>query len=42
MTVKCMYGDPEERFMKQETLDLQDAIQYFVNLNDDFFMEDEE
>jgi len=37
-----MYGHEDERFMKQETLDLQDAIQYFVNLNDDFFEEDEE
>ena len=42
VTVKCMYGHEDERFMKQETLDLQDAIQYFVNLNDDFFEEDEE
>lgn len=42
VTVKCMHGEEGERFMKQETLDLQDAIQYFVNLNDDFFKEDEE
>ena len=42
VTVKCMYGEQGERFMKQETLDLQDAIQYFVNLNDAFFEEDEE
>lgn len=42
VTVKCMHGDEGERFMTQETLDLQDAIQYFVNLNDEFFDEDEE
>lgn len=32
VTVKKMFGDPGERFMEQETIDLAEAISYFVDI----------
>ena len=40
VTIKRLFGDPSERFMKQETLDLNEAIQYFVDVQKEFLDEE--
>lgn len=40
VTVKRLFGDESERFMKQETLDLNEAIQYFVDIQKEFLDEE--
>lgn len=40
LTVKRMYGPEDERFMKQETLDLNEAITYFLDIDNEFLDEE--
>ena len=40
ITVKRMYGPEGERFMQQETLDLNDAITYFLDIDNAFLDEE--
>jgi hypothetical protein len=34
VTVKRMFGDEGERFMQQETIALEEAIRFFVDIDD--------
>lgn len=40
VSIKRMYGPEDERFIQQETLDLNEAITYFLDIDNEYLNED--